>query len=919
MTTTRQGRVGPRAWRLAAATALAVALLPQTGAAGATDPDGGLLRAVALTAEHLTDPLGIDTATPRLSWLDSSNVNGAAQTAYEVAVSTAARGSGTVWESGKVDSARSYDVGYAGPPLRSRTRYRWTVRVWDNRGHASPWSRSAWFETAFLDPAAFQGAWIGRRAAAGETTPNPLLRKEFPLHGGITSARAYVSGLGFHQLYVNGHRIGDHVLDPAFTNYDRTVDYVTYDVTADVRAGRNAVGVGLGNGWYAGNADHFSVPEAVPWQPARPELKFQLTVRYADGSSAQVVSDTGWVTADGPTTADDVQSETYDARLVRPGWTSPGYAANGWTPAVTVPAPTGVLRAQSIPPVRRTATTRPVAATEPRSGVTVYDFGTTTSGWARITMLGASGTSVRIRYAERLNPDGTAEDENGQTDVYTLRGGGPETYEPSWGWKGYRYVQVSAAAAPPRILSARGVAVHTALASTGDFHSSSALFDTMHDAMRRTILNNQYSFGTDTPVYEKGGWTADNRLIAIAAMSNFDMQAYTEKWMRDFTDDQYPDGSLPLIVPSPATCTTAPFPVCADWHVTEPVWESADILMHTYLYTYYGDLWSVRRDYGTMAAWLNKVESEISTTGYLYQGFTFGDWSVPTNSVAPSSQLIGSMFVHESAAELARLATLLGEAAGARHYQQLADAVRTAVTSRFYDPARHVFRDPPGTAPEPGGYSQTANLLGLAFGLAPARDRRAIVANLVADVAAKGNHLATGANGSQWILPVLTEAGYGDLAYQIATNPTYPGWGHWFEQCGATTMWEAWECDTARSHDHAFMGTIDDWFFTHLAGIQPTGPAFRTIRVKPYPVGDLTTASADQTTPLGRVSSSWRRSGHTFDLTVRIPVGATAQIHVPAAEPASVRTHGGATFTGTQDCCAVYTVRSGTYAFQSTM
>jgi alpha-L-rhamnosidase len=918
MTTTYLGRFRVATWRAAVVAAAALSLLPMTGTVAAADVGRGQIRVADLTTEHLIDPLGIDTSSPRLSWIDTSAENGISQTAYEIIVSTREDRSGDVWDSGRVASARSYDVAYSGHPLQSRTRYFWEVRVWDDHGQVSPWSRLARFETAFLNSTEFQGAWIG---SANDKAPNPLLRKEFSLHGGITSARAYVTGLGFYQLYLNGRRIGDHVLDPAFTDYTKTVDYVTYDVTRDVGAGRNAVGVSLGNGWYSGFADHFSIPGAVPWQPAQPKLKFDLDVHYADGTSAQVLSDTSWVMADGPTTADNVQSESYDARLVQPGWASPGFDASAWTPAVTTPAPAGTLRAQSIPPIERTALIDPVKQTEPQAGLKLYDFGITTSGWARITLLGAAGTSVSIRYAERLNADGTAEDENDQTDTYVLKGGGPETYEPSWGWKGYRYVQVSAnpasaGATPPplpKVVSIQGVEVHTALASTGDFDSSNNLFNTMHEAMRRTVLNNQYSFGSDTPVYEKAGWTADNRLYSISAMSNFGMEAYYQKWMQDFDDSQYPDGSLPVIVPSPATCTSAPFPICITWHVTEPVWESAVILMHMYLYTYYGDLRSVQRDYGTMAAWLNKVESEISSTGYIYEGFTFGDWVEPTNGVAPSSQLISSMFVYESATELARLAGLIGQTADVSHFQQLADMVKTAIVNSFYDAVGPAFREPGA------GYSQTANLLGLAFGIAPAADRQSIVNNLVADVAAKGNHLATGANGSTWILPVLTEAGYGDLAYQIATNPTYPGWGHWFEQCGATTMWEAWECDTARSHDHAFMGTIDNWFFTDLAGIQPTEPAFRSIRIKPYPVGDLTSASAHRTTPLGEVRSAWRRSGRAFSLTVDIPVGSTAQVFVPAAAPSAVQAPAGATFIGTQEGYAAYSVGSGRYTFQSAM
>jgi alpha-L-rhamnosidase len=399
------------------------------------------------------------------------------------------------------------------------------------------------------------------------------------------------------------------------------------------------------------------------------------------------------------------------------------------------------------------------------------------------------------------------------------------------------------------------------------------------------------------------------------------MEAYYENWMRDFDDVQLPDGRLPLIVPSPAPC---PGPSCLDWYVTEPVWESAVILMHTYLYTYLGDVSAVRRDYPAMAAWLRNEEAGIGATGYIYHGFTFGDWSVPTNAVAPSSQLIGSMFLYESAKELADLANLVGQPVDARHFRQLAGSIGSAVNTTFYDADQRVYRDPPGTVSigfggttiTTGGYSQTANLLGLAFGLAPAADRQAIVRNLAGDVTTAGSHLATGANGTRWILPVLTEAGYGDLAYAVATNPTYPGWAHWFTQCGATTMWESWECDTSRSRDHAFMGTVDDWFFTDLAGIQPTGPAFHSIQIKPYPVGDLNSAAASQTTPLGRVASSWTRSDHHFRLTVDIPVGATARILVPAADHATVRAPRDATAAGRRDGYAAYTVGSGRYSFE---
>jgi alpha-L-rhamnosidase len=924
-------------WKLLLVLMTALAMLPFGLVAAAAESSP--VHVAGLTTEHATDPLGIDVATPRLSWIDTSNQNGVSQTAYQIVVSTsgvrAANGIGDVWDTGKVTSSQSDDVNYAGKPLQSRTRYFWAVRVWDDNGQASPWSQTGWFETAFLNPANFQGNWIGRTADASTSTPNPLLRKEFSLHDGITSARAYISGLGFYQLYINGKRIGDNVLDPAFTLYNKTVDYVTYDVTQQLQSGANAVGVSLGNGWYSGNGNpHFTNPATIPWQPAQPKAKVELDVRYADGTSAQVLSDPSWVTADGPTTADNVQSETYDARLAEPGWAQPGFNASSWTPAVQVTAPAGQLRAQSIPPIKETATIKPAAVTQPQPGVKVYDFGITTSGWARIMMQGTAGTSVRISYSEKLNSDGTAASEAGQTDTYIMKGGGAETYEPSWGWKGYRYVQVSTnpatpGAAPPplpNILSVQGVEVHTALSSTGDFQSSSSLFNTMHNAMRQTILNNQQSYGTDTPVYEKGGWTADNRLYSESAISNFGAEAYYENWMQDFNDQQAADGSLPVIVPSP---TSGPR--------TDPVWESAIIIMHWYLYRYYGDTSAISRDYGAMAAWLDNLAAQIEPTGYIYQGNTFGDWSVPTNANPPSSQMLGSMFLYESAAELSQMAAVIGNTAGASKYDALAANIRSAINDQFYDATSHEYRDPLGLVSHASGgpngvitstaYDQSANALGLAFGLAPVADRQAVAQNLASDVVSKGNLLATGAGGSRWILPMLTEAGYGDLAYQVATNPNYPGWANWFEQCGATTMWEGWGCNP-RSHDHAFMGTIDDWFFTDVAGIESptdpvgtatTGPGFRTIVIKPYPVGSLTSASANQATPLGSVSSSWTRSNNHFDLKVEIPVGATAQILVPATDQAAVNAQAGATFKGMQGSYAMYSVGSGTYNFDSVM
>jgi alpha-L-rhamnosidase len=1064
-------------------------------------------RVSSLTTENMTDPLGIDASQPLLGWVITSAARGVSQSKYEIRVAkdenSLVSGQDLVWDSYIVDSGRSFDVPYGGPALASRTHYYWQVRVWDNYGNSSDWSRPAWFETAFLNPSQFQASWIadphplsldganwiwypegnaaqsapvatryfrrevdlpenqtlaranflitaddqfvlyvnghevarssgqanawvqaqqvdltrdlhpgsntiavaatnaggpgswigklGLEFTDGTTTSlvtdntwkasqegpqgweNPgfddsawvpaldvdaygsgpwgsnvsvgselLLRKNFALgNQAITGARLYVAGLSYPSLYINGRAISNHVLDTAFTSYNKTVDYTTYDATKLLHSASNEIAVSLGNGFYAGGADDYPT-SGEPWQPTQPKLKLELDVQYANGTSTQVVSDPTWQVATGPASFNSPASETYDALTERPGWMQAGDNDSGWVNAAALPAPAGVLRAQMIPPIEETATIKPVKVTEPLPDTTVYDFGITTSGWTRITMQGAPGTAVAIVYSEKLNSDGTVQSEGngqaGQVDSYTLKGGGPQTYEPKYGWKGYRYVEVTTNSCPsgvptpctqplPKILSLHGVVVHTALTTSGNFTSSSDLLNRMHVAMVNTILNNQYSYGSDTPVYEKGGWTNDNGDYSDSEMDNFDAEVYYDHMMQNFDDSQDSAGNIGFLVPTPP----------GDDNV-DPLWGGSFLLIEYNTFENYDNLGLIRRDYSHLAAYVDDMASQIAPDGYIYQGTTFGDWSVPSNANPPSSEMLGSMFLYRETEDLAIMAGAIGNTSGASKYDSLAANIRTAVNNEFYDAANHEYRDPLGLDSHalggPNGvitstaYDQTANVYGLAFGLAPDQDRQAIANGLAANVTAQGNHLATGANGSKYILPALTEAGYGNLAYLVATNPTAPGWGQWFLQCGATTMWESWEnssCDSARSRDHAFMGTVDDWLFANVAGIQSTSPGFRTAAIDPSPVEGLTYASGYETTPLGRVSSSWTRSGTSFALTAQVPVGSRASVCVPAASAQSATESGhpiasasGVTVIGMQGSCLQLQVGSGTYRFHST-
>lgn len=1034
----------------------------------AVKPGGGV-RVGGLEVEHQTNPLGIDTTRPRFGWLLDSETRGARQTAYQIVVSSKRDGRADVWDSGKRLSSRSFDVEYAGPALRSRTRYFWKVRVWDAAQRASQWSKAAWFETAFLNPDEFQGEWIGgqgtlsapsfegaswiwypqgnpadsapvgaryfRRAfdlAAGEVTaatfqltaddsftlyvngqhvasspqvpdswrtatfvdvasalrpgrnvvaikavnaqpgpaglvgklqveglpdpvelvtdgawqaadsmtdgwqqpdfddsawpqalaaasygsgpwgssvtapvpPEPLLRQDFSANKRISSARAYVSGLGYYKLFLNGERIGDHELDPGFTVYDKTVLYATYDVTAALRRGENAIAASLGRGYYA-----MTRPDewmASPWH-SDPKLKVELDISFTDGSTQRVVSDDGWKTAEGPTHMESLWfGESYDARLEQPGWNGPGFDDTKWRPAESVAAPAGTLRAQAFPPIKVTENLPITDVTRPKDGVRVYDFGNPTAGWASVALRGPAGAEVKITYGEKLRADGTVDNSGAfgmslQAYSYLLKGGGLERYRPSYSYAGFRYVQVELPAGV-ELRSVKGERVHSAVQPTGDFTSSSQLLTRYHDAQANTVLNNLHSVPTDTPMYEKRPYTADGHLMSDSAIASFDMQDFLANWMRIHRDDQTPEGTIGHTAPA----------TLGGKQVDDPVWSASYVLVNWDLYWYYGDTRVLAENYAGMKAWLTHFEEKIAETGHIYTGFSYGDWVAPGAASPPEgSRLSGTAYLYLTSTTLADIARALGHEDDAEHFEALASDIADAFNAEFLDEASGAYYDN-----RSAGYRQTSNLLPLSLGIVPEAHRAAVVAGLVDDIESRGVHLNTGALGTKIILPVLTDIGHGELAYKVATNPTYPGWGYWFEELGATTMWEEWQANS-RSHDHAFLGTVDDWLYQRVAGIEPAAAGYTKIRIKPHPVGSLTTASADVDSPLGQVSTTWTRKHGTFTLRTTVPVGATADVFVPAQDRRDVTAPAGALFVGMADGYARFRVDSGSYAFRA--
>jgi len=919
----------------------------------------GQLTIGQVTVEHRKQPLGIDSAEPRISWILRATYNAAKQSAYEIRVSSTADHTGDVWNSGRVSSDNSFDVVYDGPALQSRTRYFVSVRAWDGE-RQSNWSEPTWFETAFLDVADFKGDWIGRlQQRTKSETPEALLRTEFNLpEKSIASARMYIAGLGYYKAYLNGTRVSDHELDPGYTPFDRRVLYVTHDITGLLQSGANALGVSLGRGYYA---DYNNIDtEVAPWL-SEPKLKLQLQVRFSDGTEQTLVSDASWKTDAGPTLTNSVKyGETYDARREQPGWQQTDFNDAEWQSALTVPAPTGELQAQDFEPIRVTGKLPAPTVTKVDDTISLYDFATTWAGWAKVRLSGPAGSQVVLKYGEKLTPQGLVNSGNDgpfggipvQVYRYTLSGDpNGEVYVPSYSYNGYRFLQVEKPS-EVTIQSVEGVLLNNDIAVTGSFDSSSALLNRYHKAMVQSTLSNFHTIPTDTPMYEKRGWAADAMLIADNALMNFASENFWEKWMLDHRYNQAEDGGIAVIVPNQAPGKPQSDPFVGS--TGDPIWSSSYVLVNYALYRQRGNLRTVQENYPGLKLWMGKWMQELATTNYLFAGKTWGDHE-PAYGSGMDNYLVASAFIYRSAKALAEMATALRYDADASEYNAFAERVAGAINQQYYDAKKQHYDfpyQPPNMAPPPGvelpdelpeGFPfmpslspeevdakqfQTDNVLPLALDIVPPKDRKNLCQQLVNDVrVTQDTHITTGATVLKDVMPVLTNCGAAELAYQAAINPTAPGWGYWFQTLhgskavgGETiivdTHWEAWY-EHARSHNHAFRGTIDDWLYQYLAGITATSPAYRTIQIKPYLVGDLTYARASILTPLGEVSSNWQRRDSGLDMEVTIPVGASAEIYVPRLENTRITRADELELLRETDQYWVYQAGSGNYKIQT--
>jgi alpha-L-rhamnosidase len=837
---------------------------------------GGPLAAERLTVEYAEHPLGTDIRRPRLAWTAVAPGHGATQSAYQVIVASSAEllrgGTGDVWDSGQV-SSKAFRVEYDGLRLVARTRYHWAVRLWDGLERVGVWSEPRWFETGLLDEGFSEAQWIGSGTEAA-----PLLRRAFGVAVPVERARLYASGLAYAELRLNGRRIGDAVLDPGFTDYDDTVLYVTHDVTDLLQVGDNVLGAELGRGFFGMRTPNVWRWHQAPWT-GDPRLLARLVITHTDGSVTEIRSDTNWRMTSGPTVSDSLYAgETYDARLAQPGWDAAGFDDSAWSPATVLTAPRGTIRAQEHEPIRVIEEVAPTELASPQEGVWVADFGRTTAGWTRLKVTAPAGTKISLLHGETLTPAGLVAAVNQhvggdrfQLDEYVAAGNGVEEWEPRFSYKGFRYVQVDGLDGTPPELTL--CVVHSDVPAASRFSTSQRLYEQIEQAMRRAVLNNLHGIPTDTPAFEKNGWTGDAQVGAPTMTGLLDLARFFTKWLADLRDSQQEDGRLPVIVPS------------GGWGLTElspaTEWSTVYPFLLREMHRCYGDERLLADHWDAV---LRYVDSELARVVDGLSLSVLGDWIPPGYPDGPPPEdrrLTGTAYLHRAVIAVAEIGEVLGRTSEADRLRKSAAELGDGLSRAFLDSDQGLYR----TDNDPD-YRQTSNALPLAFGLVPEDLIPRVAANLVADVEARGFHLNTGCLGVGVLLPVLTAHGHADVAAKIALQRTYPSWGYWFDQ-GADTMWEMWEADT-RSRNHYFQGTVAQWLFENVAGLRNLANGWERILVRPDAREQVDSASLRTDTVRGRVAVSWHRVGRAFELDVQVPVGSTASVHVPSSATTDV-------------------------------
>jgi alpha-L-rhamnosidase len=835
-----------------------------------TPTENSNCRPVNLRVNYTVNPIGIDTSNPLFSWeMDDARL-GARQTAWQVLVASSPEllknGKADLWDSGKQLTTQSGQIVYGGQPLTSCSRYFWTVKVWDKDGKVSIARDPALFEMGYLNRSDWKGQWITHT----EDTvfyPAPYFRKVLTLKDKPIRATAYVAGIGYHELYVNNQKVGNSYLEPGYTRFDRRTLYVTYDVTNLLAGGNNCIGAVLRNGWYNVQSKAVWYFEKAPWRKS-PRLLMDLRLEYADGTVEFVSTDETWKWNEGPVRFNSLYAgEIYDARKELGSWSLAGYDESGWLPVLLTHPPGGLISAQAAPAIKVVRELKPIRVYTIRPGKYVFDMGENFAGTATLKISGSRGTQVTLLFGEQLNDDYSVNPEiiarhmrlaKGalpfQTDIYYLKGEGPEVYTPRFTYHGYRYVDVTTEPVVDLTqIQMTGLFFSTASEKAGDFNCSNELLNKLYHATMNSYQSNFQSIPTDCPHREKNGWTGDAHIASELGLWNFNSIMAYRKWLQDLRDEQRPGGELPGIVPT------------SGWGYqwgNGPAWDSALPVITWNLYEYYGDTTVLQENYEAIKLYVDYLTTRADKG---IQHIGLGDWVSLTQTPV---EVTSTGYYYYDTQVLSKMAGILGNTADQQKYAALASEIKAAFNAMFFDAETNHYKV----------QTQTALSCAIFQQLVPDGAMGNTVADLIARINEKDNHPDFGLLGSKYVLNVLRETGHNDLAYTMINQTGFPSWGHWIE-LGATALWEDWD-GREGSQNHIFLGDFSTWFFKALGGIQvdPEHPGFKHFFLKPYFPDGMSFAEVSHNCLQGKIVSNWKRKGNQIVWDVVVPANSRASV-----------------------------------------
>jgi len=876
-----------------------------------------------LRCDYAVNPLGVDSQNPRLFWKLNDDEREQLQTAYQILVAssekTLANNKADLWDSGKVDSDETIQIPFSGGRLRSAEQVFWKVRVWDTHGNVSAWSKTATWTMGLLSASDWHAEWIG---AADTNIPSLLLRHEFVVKPGLKRALVNVCGLGEYELTLNGKKIGDDFLSPGWTKYDKTCLYDTRDITADLKAGKNAVGLELGNGMYQVLGGGRFTKFKGSFGPQKAIAQIQL--EYADGSVENVGTDKNWRIAPGPITFNSIYGgEDFDARLIQKNWDKINFDDSKWSPALVVNGPGGALRGLSCaaPPLKFFETHNAVSTHTLTNGDLVFDLGQNAAHVPEISVTGPAGSKVRLYPSELLDGEGAINQSSmgaGHRGAlwceYTKATDGTETWSPKFFYVGCRYWQVhltpaNTNGALPKINSLAGIVIHSASEPVGEFECSNDLFNRTFTLVRWAQQNNMVSLMTDCPHREKLGWLEEDHLNGPALRYDFDLAQLFTKTINDIADSQLTNGLVPTTAPEYTIfrSKTDTNHLRNDFG-DSPEWSATFILVPWQQYEFSGDLELFRRHYDAMTNYIAYLGSRADN---FIVNYGLGDWydigpKKPGVSQLTPIALTATAFYFDNVKVMAQAAALLGKTDDAKSFSELAEKIRTAFNEKFYNITNHFYATD----------SQCGNAIPLVFNICEPSNRADVVDAIVRDVRSRGNALTAGDVGYRYLLRALADGGRSDVIFDINNQSDKPGYGMQLAK-GKTSLTEAW--DGGSSQDHFMLGQIQEWFYHDLAGIQnaPASEGFKQIVINPQPVGDVTWAKAGYNSIRGKIVSDWKRDGTKFTLNVTTPPNTTATVFVPAKSSAAVTQADGAKFLRMENGRAIFEINSGNHRFES--